>query len=277
MATRLPAKPKESGVGNQQDDAYAVRRTELDRQFRTLPPVGTDAYWRSIDGAGAQQALPLEVLARCFRDRAGAGAVTDAERTFNVIWRRVQSLVQRWAWVIASRARSGMKAQLQEDLEQECYIKLWEELASDGPTFLLEGFTFAFGRLRQYVAQDVMEREGEWQRRGVEQPTRIPRSHMGSSQAKPAGEDEAPLVELVADASVQDAFDRAELSDLLDLVMTLPPDQRMIILDRFWDGRPQEETAAKLGISDRMVRYRMKTILRELGVRYRGAEEDHHA
>jgi RNA polymerase sigma factor (sigma-70 family) len=277
MASRLTAKAKESGVENQQDDTYAVRRAELDRQFRMLPPVGTDAYWRSIDGAGAQQALPLEVLARCFRDRDGAGAVTDADHIFDVIWRRVQSPVQRWTWAIASRARSGMKAQLQEELEQECYIKLWEELASDGPTFLLEGFTFAFGRLRQHVAQDVMEREGEWQRRGVKQPTRIPRSYMDSSQAKPAGEDEAPLVELVADASVQDAFDRAELSDLLALVMTLPPDQRMIILDRFWEGRPQEETAAKLGISDRMVRYRMKTILRELGVRYRGAEEDHHA
>jgi RNA polymerase sigma factor (sigma-70 family) len=277
MASRLTATPKESGVENQQDDAYAVRRAELERQFLTLPPVNTPAYWRSIDGAGAQQALPLEVLARCFRDRSGAGAVRDAERIFNIIWRRVQSPVQQWAWKIASRARSGMKAQLQEDLEQECYIKLWEELAGDGPTFLLESFPFAFGRLRQHVAQDVMEREGEWQRRGVAQPTRIPRSHMDSSQANPAAEDEAPLVELVADASVQDAFDRADLSDLLALVMTLPQDQRTIILDRFWDGRSQEETAAKLGISDRMVRYRMKTILRELGVRYRGAEEDHHA
>jgi RNA polymerase sigma factor (sigma-70 family) len=264
-------------VENQQNDAYAVRRAELDQQFRTLPQVGTAEYWRNVAGAGAQQALPLEVLARCFRERTGAGAVTDAERVFDIIWRRVQSPVQQWAWAIASRARSGMKAQLREDLEQECYIKLWEELASDGPTFLLERFTFAFSRLRQHVAHDVMEREGEWRRRGVEQPTRIPRSQMDSLHAKPADEDEAPRAEQIADASVQDAFDRAELSDLLDLVMILPPDQRMIILDRFWGDRPQEETAAKLGISDRMVRYHLKTILRELGVRYRGAEEDHHA
>ena len=276
MASRLTAIAKESGVGDDQNDAYAVRRAELDEQFRALPPAGASEYWHSIEGAGAQQALPLEVLARCVRVRNAAGAVSDAERIFNVIWRRVQSPTQRWTWAIAGQARSGMTPQLREDLEQECYIKLWEELTGDGPTFLLENFAFAFGRLRQHVAHDVMERAGEWQRRGVEMPQRIPRSRTDSLQTEPVREDEAPLSEQIADANTHDAFDRAELSDLLALVMTLPADQRTIIFDRFWIGRPQEETAAKLGISDRMVRYRLKTILRELGVRYRGAEEDSH-
>ena len=94
--------------------------------------------------------------------------------------------------------------------------------------------------------------------------------------AEPEDEDGVPLVDQVADASAQDAFDQAELSDLLALVMTLPADQRMIIFDRFWDGLPQEETAEKLGISDRMVRNRLKTILRNLNMRYRGTEEDDH-
>ena len=156
-------------------------------------------------------------------------------------------------------------------------MKLWEELAGDGPTFLLVHFGFAFGRLRQHVAHDVMERAGEWQRRGVEKPTRIPRDLTDSLQAEPKSEDEVPLSEQVADASAQDAIDQAELSDLLALVMTLPADQRTIVLDRFWNSRSQEGTAAELGISDRMVRYRLKTILRELGVRYGGTEEDNHA
>jgi RNA polymerase sigma factor (sigma-70 family) len=264
-------------VGNNQDDTFAVRRAELDGQFHALPPVGTGEYWRSIEGASDRQAMPLEVLTRCFRERNAVGAVADAERIFNVILRRVQSPVQQWAWAIAGRARSGMKAQLREDLEQECYMKLWEELASDGPTFLLENFAHALNRLRQHVAHDVMERAGEWQRRGVERPLRIPRSRTDSLQAEPQGEDEVPLGEQLADASAQDAFDRADLSDLLALLMTLPSDQRIIVHDRFWGGRSQEETAAQLGISDRMVRYRLKTILRELGVRYRGTEEDNHA
>ena len=155
-------------------------------------------------------------------------------------------------------------------------MKLWEELADDGPTFLLVHFASAVSRLRQHVAHDMMGRAGEWQRRGVKTPQRIPRGRTESLQAEPEGEDETPLAEQAADASAQDAFERAELSDLLALVMTLPADQRTIVLDRFWSGWSQDETAAKLGISDRMVRYRLKTILRELGVRYRGAEEDSH-
>lgn len=276
MASRLTATAKESGVGDNQDDAYAIRRAELDGQFRALPPVGTAEYWHSIEGEVAGQALPTEVLVRCFRIRYASGAVPDAERIFNVILRRVQSPVQRWAWAIASQARSGMKPQLQEDLEQECYMKLWEELADDGPTFLLEHFAFAFGRLRRHVAHDVMERLGEWQRPGVERPQRIPRDQTDSLGAEPEGEDEVPLVEQLADASAQDAFGRAELSDLLALVMPLPADKRIIILNRFWSSQSQEETAMKLGISDRMVRNRLKTILRNLGVRYRGTEEDDH-
>ena len=260
-----------------QGEAYAVRRAELDRLFRALPPVGTADYWRSIEGAPAEQALPMEVLAHCVRDRLAAAVVADAERVFTVIVRRAQSSVRSWAQKIAGQARSGMKPQLREDLEQECYMKLWEELAGDGPTFLLEHFVFAFGRLRQHVAHDVMERAGEWQRSSVEMPTRIPRSQTGSWQAGAEGEDEMSLLEQVADTGAQDAFDQAELSDLLALVMELPADQRTIILDRFWGGRSQEETAVKLGISDRMVRYRLKTILRELSVRYRGTEEDNHA
>jgi DNA-directed RNA polymerase specialized sigma24 family protein len=77
--------------------------------------------------------------------------------------------------------------------------------------------------------------------------------------------------------SATDPFDRADLSDLLALVMRLPMDRRTIILDRYWQGLPQEDTAAKLGVTDRTVRNRLKLILRELGVRYLGAEEDNRA
>jgi RNA polymerase sigma factor (sigma-70 family) len=258
------------------NDAYAVRRDELDTQFTALPPVGTDEYWQSIEGAGAQQALPLEILACCFRDRLGEGAATDAERIFKVVLRRVQSPTQRWAEAIASRARTRMKRELAEDLEQECYMKLWEELAGNGPTFLLVHFAFAYGRLQGHVAHEVMEQAGEWQRRAVKRPTRIPVGQMVNLHAGAEDEGEVPLDEQLADPSAQDAVDRAELSDLPALVMTLTTDQRMIILDRFWRGRPQEETAAELGISDRMVRNRLKTILGKLSERYLGTEEDNH-
>ena len=53
-------------------------------------------------------------------------------------------------------------------------MKLWEELADDGPTFLFVNFAFAFRRLRGHVAHNMMERAGEWQRPGVQRPTADP-------------------------------------------------------------------------------------------------------
>ncbi len=276
VASRLTAKLKGSGVGENQDDTYADRRAELDAQFRALPPAGDAAYWRRIEGADTESALPLEVLVRCVREFTAAGALNNAHRIFKVIVLRNQTLVERWAWKVARQARSGMKPELHEDLAQECYEKLWKELTDDGPTFLQVHFVTALQRLRQHIAQDTMEKAGERQRKGVETPTRVPRAETESIEAKPKGEDEVPLAHQITDMRVQNAFDQAELSDLLDHVMRLPADQRTIILDRFWDDRSQEETATKLGISDRMVRYRLKLILSDLGKRYQGGEEDNH-
>src|SRR5260370_41913437 len=69
VASRLTALPKETGVGNNQEDAYAVRRAELDTQFHALPPVGTPENWRSIQNTPALQSRPLDVVTRCCRVR----------------------------------------------------------------------------------------------------------------------------------------------------------------------------------------------------------------
>lgn len=256
-----------------QDDAYAPRREELKAQFQALQSAGSSEYWQRIEEEDSAQRLPLEVLARCFRERHAAGVRGDAERIMNVIWRQVQPKVHQWSWQIANYSHSGMKPQFQEDLEQECLIKLWQELVEDDPAFLLENFTVGFLRLRQHVAQSVMEKAGEWQRRGVDNPTRIPRSAMDSLQAKSDNEGDFSLDEQLEDERAQAPFDRVDVSDLLEKVRSLPDDQRTVVLDRFWEGLTQEETAAKLGISTRMVRYLLKKALRELGVDYGGGEE----
>jgi RNA polymerase sigma factor (sigma-70 family) len=276
-ASRLAAKLKGSGVGENQDDRYAARRAELDAQFHALPLPGVAEYWRRIEDTRTESALPLEVLARCVRERADAHASRDTERILEVILRRVQPYVQSWARKDVRFVRSGMKPQLQEELEQQCYMKLWEGLAGGGKSFLLERFVFMLHRIYQHVAREMMEQAGEWQRPGVDTPTRIPRAEMESLEAKPKGEDDVPLTDRIPDNNVQDAFDRVELSDLLDLVSRLPDDQRAIILDRFFEGRSQDETAKTLHISERTVRNRLKTILRELGTRYRDGEGGNHA
>ncbi|MGZ3666661.1 MAG: sigma-70 family RNA polymerase sigma factor [Ktedonobacterales bacterium] len=275
VASRLAAILKGSGVGENQDDTYAVRRAELDAQFHALPLPGAVEYWRRIEDANTE--IPLEVMARCFRERTASGASGEAERILELIWLRVQPRVRQWAWKVAQTAQSGMKPQLQDDLEQHCLIKLWQELASGGKTFLLERFVFALGRIFQHVTREMMEQAGEWQRPGVETPTRIPRVETESIEATPKGEDDVPLTERIPDSNVQDAFDQVELSDLLDLVRSLPEDQRIIIFDHYLQGRSQKEIGEKLHVSDRMVRYRLKTILPELGVRYQGGKGGNHA
>lgn len=261
--------------GGAQDDMYAVRRAEKDRQYQALPPTGTAEYWSAIEGVDGRELLPLEVLARCLRERT-AQAPQDAERIFTAILLRVQSPVSHWARRIAHSARSGMKPQLQEDLEQECLTKLWEELRKPGQTFLLENFASVLHRIEQHVAHEVMERLGEWKRSRVEHPERVPTDQIESIQNETESEGESPLSKQYSDPDAQTAFDLAELSDLLDEVAKLPLEQRTIVYDRFWHDLPQSETAAKLGISDRMVRYRLTSILRELRKRYDGGEENNH-
>ena len=106
MASRLTALPKESGVAknlDDADDAYAVRRAELDTQFHALPPLERP----NIGVASKARVLSSRYRLRYWRDAFAngtrAGAVTDAERIFNVILRRVQSPVQRWARLSPAR------------------------------------------------------------------------------------------------------------------------------------------------------------------------------
>ena len=278
VASRLTAIPKESAVGGSQedslDDAFGRRRAELDQVFNSLPRPGTDEYWSRLQGGTDGEAVPLEVIARCLRERYIAHALSDAEQVFELVLSRIQRNVDHWAWKIAGQGSGSGRTQLKEDLEQQCFMKLWEELTQEGPTFLFERFHHALGRLQQHVAHDVMEQAGEWQRPGVAQSTRVPQRHVDSMHAEPQSEVDVPLADQIADPRAADAFDSAELSDLLDHVRALSPDQRTIVYDRYWREVPQAVTAAKLGTTDRTVRNRLQTILRELGQRYRGDKED---
>ena len=268
---------KESGVQDTQDDPYAPRRAQLEAQFQALPLVGGSDYWRCIEEPIAAQRLPLEVLARCLRERIVADVRGDAERIYNVIAQRIKRNVGGWARSIASQARSGTGSQDPEDLEQGCYMKLWEELTGDGRTFLSENFTHGLERICQHVAHSEMERSGNWQRKGVKTPTRVPRGEMQRLPSTQEREGDAQQGMQPEDTRAQDAFDLAEFSDLFDKIRDLPADSRKILYDRFYHDRTQDETAADLGITDRTVRNRLKALLEDLRRRYQSGEEDTHA
>lgn len=273
---RLAAIMKESGVADTQDDAYAARRADLDARFRALPAAGTAAYWHHIEDTDPATALPLEVLARCLGERYAAGKVEEAQHIFDVIVPRIQARTHAWARYIASSASGGMRQQLAEELEQECYFTLWRELAEDGPTFLWERFGFTLTRLQQHVAQQVMQQAGEWTRPGVDKPTRVPRQQTDRFDAVPRPEDELPLGERFADPTGDLDFERAELSDLLDLVDSLPHEQRALLYDRFWRALTLDEIAEQAHVTTKTIYNRLKAVLRQLGIRYRGGEEDPH-
>jgi RNA polymerase sigma factor (sigma-70 family) len=256
-------------VDENQDDSYATRRADLDAQFRALPPVGSPDYWQTVEAHDAQQQLPLEVLARSCRECFVAGAIADAQHICELLIRRVEGTVGPWAQRVAAMARSGMREQRRQELAQDCYLKLWEELSGNRRSYLLENFASAFNRLRQHVSHSYMEREGEWKRSDDVHPTRAPRGEMGSLDATPAGSDRLPLSETQADPKAQDAIERAELSDLMDHIMGLPLDDRMILL-RSLAGDGQEDIAADLGVTARTIRNRLKRAKDEVIRRYKG-------
>jgi RNA polymerase sigma factor (sigma-70 family) len=263
-------------VAHDLPDPYAARRAALEAQFAALPLVGTLAYWQAIERTDGADTLPLEVLARCVRERH-THAVVDAERVYAIIMRRIDPAVRRWAVEVTHKSPSGRRSELEMDLAQESFWELWQELISKGPTFLLENFAFAFSRIRQHVAMDVMQRAGEWTRRGVLRPSRIPRGHMLSLEAERAGEHEMPLADTLADPNAQRPFDLVDASDLLAEVRLLPPSERMIVLHLICGGMTQAEVATMLGVTDRTVRNQVTRIVTKLRRLYLGLEEDNHA
>ncbi len=259
-------------MAHDQQDAFAARRAALEAQFAALPPPGSAAYWQVIERVDGPDTLPFEVLARCLRERL-APAAADAQRIFAVIMRRIGPSVRRWAQQVASKSPNGKQSDLQQDLEQESYLKLWQELEHPEKRFILEHFPATFTRIRQHVAQDVMQKAGEWQRPGVGQTLRVPASQTDRLQAEPDTPGAVPLDASLADSHAQAEFERVELSDLLDLVQRLPPADRTLVVDRYWRDRTQAEVASDLGVTERTVRNRLAAILRNLGIRYRGGEE----
>ncbi len=274
VGRRLEATAKEGVVGDEQEDYYAARRAALERHFQELPPADTTEYWQRIEQATKETSLRLEVLVRCLRERWNAGAHQHAKRIFEYMVKRIQSRTKIWAWGIACQCHTD-QSQMHQDLQQTCYMALWEELADDGPTFLIENFLHAFDRIQRHVAHALMEKAGEWKRSGVETPTRIQQQAMLSLNESVDSEEELTLEEILGDQSAQAAFEQAEQSsDILPLLNKLPPHLRMVLYDRVWRGFTEDEIARKHQVTDRTVRNRLKQARTLLRTWYFGGEED---
>lgn len=261
-------------MGDEQEDYYAARRAEFERQFQALPPAGTAAYWQRIE-APPETALPPEALGRCLRERLSAEAKADALRIFDALFPQTQTTIQYWASKLVGKSRAGPGSKLAEDVESESYEALWRELASGKPTFLLENFRHALRRIAQHAAHSVLEREGLWKRPGVEHPTRIQQNDVDSLEAARDNDFDATLADTLADPQSQ--FPPGERETLIDLetsLSQLDETSRSIVIRYFYGGYTQQEIADWLGTTDRTVRNRIDKIIRYLRA-YLGGEEEH--
>lgn len=262
-------------MGVEQDDAYAARRAELDRRFSALPPADSPAYWQAIETVDPAGTLPLEVLGRCFRERWMAGVRADSERVYATIVKRVQARVAAWARGLAWHAPPGQQEALAEELAQECYLALWEELADPNDSFLLERFPHSLDRIQRHTAHAIMEREGLWRRRGVQKPTRVPRTETKRLDASGRDEESAPANDRIFDVKAEDAFERIELeSDVQALLDSLSPEDRDLLYYCFWCDMQRDEVARQLGVTDRTVRSRLSRIYAELRRLLEESQED---
>jgi DNA-directed RNA polymerase specialized sigma24 family protein len=257
---------------------FAERRAALARQYDDLPPAGTAAWWRCIEGPAPAGGEPLarEVLARCVQERALAGRQADAHRVITVLFRRVAADVRAWA----RRCGAPAHGALNEDLQQECYLALWAELAAPGKTFLTEHFGHGLRRIQQHVGQAVLVREGLRRDRGVVAPDRVPVARSKSLDAPHAtadaadGDDPLPLADRLPDERAREPFDAAELSDLVALVARLPERDRMLVFVLFWRGETQGEAARRLKVATtRTIYNRLYSIGGRLRVQYGGGKE----
>lgn len=261
----LDASAKEPGVGQGQDvDRASASEQDFDQLFHALPPPDTAEYWQRIEQPRPGAELPLEVLARCCRQQPDPHGQR-AQRVFVALQARIQRQTQAWAHKIARMSYSGQVAQLAEDLEQECYIALWQELTRAGDTFLTENFAHKLHFIQKHVAHDRMEKDGEWRRRGVAEPNRPPRAHVDSVERLTAADDTGALPRQFTDPAALDAFRQAELEVDIDVVLAdLDPSQRAVLYDAYWRDTPRIEIAGKLGITDRALRLRMEKLLTTL-------------
>jgi RNA polymerase sigma factor (sigma-70 family) len=235
----------------------------LGAQFDSLPAAGTPGYWRRLQPVAGEAALPLEVLARCLRERYTAGYSTEAHRIFRVLLGRVQRQVGEWSATVASHSAAARRQHVQDDLAQECYLGLWQSLTAGDFTMWGVAFRAKMASLQSHTAHQYMERSGFWTRPGVSRPTHVPADVQQSLEA-PGDGSVLPLSDQLVDADAGHAFDHVEYSDLIALMRRLSAPKRIVVYWRFWQGRSQEEIAKELRIAPRTVRDREKRALGEL-------------
>lgn len=246
------------------EEVAARRRAALRAQLLTLPPAGTPAYWHRLETPLAAEALPLEVLVQCVRERWEADRRMEAQRVFTLILGRIQRQVGAWGAKVASQSAAAHRHQARADLVQECYLELWRALTIGDIAYWAESFGAALVSLQSHTAHACMERWAYWTRSRVTHPTRVPARALESLDVPHADETTVSLAERREDPNAARAFDLVEYAHVHRLVRALSPARRAVLYARYWEGQTQQEIATALGIGTRAVRWREQQALDQL-------------
>jgi hypothetical protein len=244
------------------DEEVVKRRVALAHCYNSLPAYATVAFWQHIETPD----IPLEVLARIFRVTIEYQDDQGRDTIFSVLIRRIQRSNEYWASTVLRcvSVQAGERYALLCDLCADLYESVFRALMDPKRSFWEENFLHALQFERKHVYQAFMMREGCWRDQQVKRAMRIPRSLVASL--------DQPLQQANGDSCLLDIEDdrahtmllTVESSDLLCLVLLLPPRLRAIVLLLFWEGRSEKDAAQLLCITNRTVRNRKREALKLL-------------
>jgi RNA polymerase sigma factor (sigma-70 family) len=245
-------------------------RARLAAELAELPPSGSPLLAARLRVADGAQSISLGALTHFLRDAVQRQDLLAARDLFTTLLWRIEGTNVRWAARTVGRTPRLFGAAghaVREDLLQELALALWRQLGREnGEAFELFFFR-ALDYARQHVASAFMVQRGYWATE-----TSRPSAHMVTlllSELAPRNDGDRRESPALADG--KDTFQSAELADLRQMVLGLPPHERMTVVMRFWQQAPEAEIATSLGVTTRTVRNYLRHAYDTLRVEYAGA------
>jgi len=262
--------PMRAGSDGDVRDRARQHLARVAAEIAALEPLcGTPDFWvRVTDPEG----LSNETLAH-YAWKLERRAPADAERLEELVIRRTQGRVQRWARFINQVKMQGrMTAQECEELEEECLARMIDEWRAHKPGWV-RFFATALTFCQQHTLEVWAVREGYWSR-ATERAYRVPRRLLVSLDALPPWAEERdgrhdvwPIVDPAAAE-----LERASYLDLIALLDQLDPPARLaVVLDL--QGVQRQEIGRILSISQPALRKHLRAAYASIGARYRARRE----
>ncbi|MGH2516605.1 MAG: sigma factor-like helix-turn-helix DNA-binding protein, partial [Ktedonobacterales bacterium] len=255
-------------------ELVALARQRIVAELERVP-VRSPALLRSwLRVPGRLDTLSPGAITRVLRGIAQRQDYALAGEVFVAVLGRIEGTNRRWADRATRSAgveEREERVRLREDLRQDLTLHLWEQLAlRTGEQWELF-FWRALDYAQRHITTASLRKQGYRTQPDTKRPTRAFVQLLGRLSRYDDDERSMAGFDPADPADPADAFAAADLLDLRDLILSLPPAERMAIVMRYWQDASEHEIAAALGgVSTRTVRNR----LRQARARLRGKYEE---